>query len=84
MNRRSFLKSVGKAVGGVLGLGFLPHKKKSLSVKDLRRLRDLLKKNSLPTVKKDGEEYYLFGDKDGYVFEGEFGRWEGVRFIETA
>ena len=81
MNRRSFLKSVGAMI---MGLGFLPQTKAELTVADVRRLRDLLEKNSMPLIEIDGEEYYMFGSKDGYICEGEWGSWDGVRFIETA
>lgn len=66
MNRRSFLKSVGATI---IGLGFLPQTKKCLTVADIRRLRDLLKKNNEPTFNINGEEYYMFGSRDGFVYE---------------
>ena len=81
MNRRSFLKSVGAMI---MGLGFLPQTKAGLTVADVRRSKDVMEKNNVPPFKIDGEEYYMFGSKDGYIFEGEWGSWEGVRFIETA
>jgi len=80
MNRRSFLKSV---CATIMGLGFLPQTKTELTVADVRRVKDLLEKNNVPPFKIDGEEYYMFGSKDGYIYEGEWGRWEGVRFIYT-